>query len=147
MLTTLSLHVDSALICFLARQLNYTASSTSWNKESLSYQRTAVRARYPSYTFCFDLLRGGASSIAIQTKACLPRSPILPKPFLCGFRSSSRAPRQGTCTGGFVIVWLQDGTEAREAFVADIPAAINELWSQETRKSHSWNFRWSSMAF
>lgn len=42
------------------------------------------------------------------------------------------APFQGT--GGFVIVWLPDSPTSREAFVADIPSTVYDLWSPGEKK-------------
>ena len=37
-------------------------------------------------------------------------------------------------SGGFLIVWLQDGVQVREGFVADIPEGIYALWSPGDKK-------------
>ncbi len=42
------------------------------------------------------------------------------------------SPFQGT--GGFVIVWLSGDKQSREAFVADIPPQIHDMWTPGDKK-------------
>ena len=83
----------------------------------------------PSILTCFEVVQAVLQSKPRRVFHVLPSCP---NRFCVASDAALEAPRQGT--GGFAIVWLQDGTEAREAFVADIPAAIYELWSPGDKK-------------
>lgn len=52
--------------------------------------------------------------------------------FCAASDAALEAPGQGT--GGFLLIWYDQGVEIREAFVADIPPAIYALWEPGTKK-------------
>ena len=55
-----------------------------------------------------------------------------PLRFCIASDAALEAPLQGT--GGFVIVWLSPAHQTREAFVADIPREVYDLWSPGEKK-------------
>ena len=63
------------------------------------------------------------------------RFEIFPKPCLRFVGASDAAleqPKEGT--GGFCIVWFSPQSETREAFIADLPREVYDLWEPGDRK-------------
>eukprot|EP00434_Breviolum_minutum_P030739 symbB.v1.2.027186.t1/scaffold2768.1/size73204/2 len=61
--------------------------------------------------------------------------PVLPQPclrFCIASDAALEAPQAGT--GGLLAVWLNEGADLREAFVADIPAKIYQWWTPGDKK-------------
>ena len=77
---------------------------------------------------CFEVLEAIMSVRPQRTVDVLPASC---QRFCVASDAALEIPQQGS--GGFLIVWL-DAPERREAFVANIPAAIYSLWTPGDRK-------------
>ena len=69
---------------------------------------------------------------ATQPRRVLPVLPVPCERFVIASDAALESPRQGT--GGLLMVWADGFTERREAFVADIPIELYELWTPGDRK-------------
>ena len=78
---------------------------------------------------CFEVIEAVLQSRPRRLFQVLPSDP---QRFCIASDAALEAPRQGT--GGFVMVWFTPQGEHREAFVADIPDAIYNLWSPGDKK-------------
>eukprot|EP00434_Breviolum_minutum_P029334 symbB.v1.2.025947.t1/scaffold2554.1/size89898/9 len=78
---------------------------------------------------CFEVVEAVLQSRPKRLFQVLPSNP---QRFCIASDAALEAPRQGT--GGFVMVWFNLQEEHREAFVADIPDAIYDLWSPGDKK-------------
>ena len=78
---------------------------------------------------CFEVVEAVLQSRPKRLFQVLPSNP---QRFCIASDAALEAPRQGT--GGFVMDWFNLQEEHREAFVADIPDAIYDLWSPGDKK-------------
>jgi len=84
------------------------------------------RARPSPRRFCgnFDVIEAILRQFFIFPPSCLR--------FVGASDAALECPRQGT--GGFCIVWMDELGETREAFVADLPQVVYDLWEPGDRK-------------
>ena len=61
--------------------------------------------------------------------------------FFAASDAALEVPGEGT--GGFLIVWCDAQAELREGFVAQVPAALYQVWTPGDHKIASWSFPWS----
>ena len=78
---------------------------------------------------CFSVLE---ALIRARPKRLFHTLPSYPSRFCVASDAALETPGQGS--GGFLIVWFNELSQLREAFVADIPPAIYTLWSPGDRK-------------
>lgn len=83
----------------------------------------------PAIISSFEVLEAVVKSRPSRLFEVLPADPLR---FCIASDAALEAPLQGT--GGFVIVWLSPAHQTREAFVADIPREIYDLWSPGEKK-------------
>ena len=91
------------------------------------YESTA--ALTPAIQLCFQVLTA--------ILACRPVREFHLGPVSCDrfvVASDAALEKASGGSGGFLIVWLQDGVQVREGFVADIPEGIYALWSPGDKK-------------
>ena len=91
------------------------------------YESTA--ALTPAIQLCFQVLTA--------ILACRPVREFHLGPVACDrfvVASDAALEKASGGSGGFLIVWLQDGVQVREGFVADIPEGIYALWSPGDKK-------------
>ena len=83
----------------------------------------------PAILASFEVLEAVVKSRPLRLFEVTPSNPWR---FCVASDAALESPRQGT--GGFVIVWLSPSVQSREAFVADIPIQIYDLWSPGEKK-------------
>ena len=71
---------------------------------------------------CFQILQ---SVLSLQPRRQFPVLSLPHDRFCAASDAALESPGQGT--GGFLIVWFQNNTERREAFIADIPSSVYAL--------------------
>ena len=77
----------------------------------------------------FEVLEAVIKSRPSRAFEVLPATPLR---FCVASDAALEIPLQGT--GGFVIVWMSPSGQSREAFVADIPPQIYNLWTPGEKK-------------
>ena len=77
---------------------------------------------------CFEVLE---AIMSVRPQRTVDVLPAFCQRFCVASDAALETPQQGS--GGFLIVWL-DAPERREAFVANIPAALYSLWTPGDRK-------------
>ena len=83
----------------------------------------------PAVSLCFEVL----SAII----ACRPVREFHLRPLPCDrfvVASDAALEEKSGGSGGFLIVWLQGGSQLREGFVADIPDSLYDLWTPGDKK-------------
>ena len=83
----------------------------------------------PAILASFEVLEAVVKSRPLRLFEVTPSNPWR---FCVASDAALESPHQGT--GGFVIVWLSPSVQSREAFVADIPIQIYDLWSPGEKK-------------
>ena len=78
---------------------------------------------------CFDLLR---TTLAIKPSRQIEIWPHAGPRFLAASDAALESPCQGT--GGFLVVWHDDHSSQREAFVSIIPPLVYHLWEPGDKK-------------
>ena len=91
------------------------------------YEHTNVLTT--ALTTSFQILRSVIKAKPERPFAVFPQATLR---FCAASDAALEAPGQGT--GGFLLIWYDQGMEIREAFVADIPPAIYALWEPGTKK-------------
>lgn len=83
----------------------------------------------PEIEACFAVLE---AIIQTRPKRTFHLLPVWRDRFCIASDAALEVPGEGT--GGFLIVWLNQASSIREAFVADIPPSIYSLWTPGDRK-------------
>ena len=83
----------------------------------------------PPILASFEVLEAVVKSRPERLFEVVPTNPCR---FCVASDAALESPFQGT--GGFVIVWLSGDNQSREAFVADIPPQIYDMWTPGDKK-------------
>ena len=83
----------------------------------------------PEIDACFSVLE---ALVRARPRRLFHTLPACPSRFCVASDAALETPGHGS--GGFLIVWLTELSQLREAFVADIPPSIYTLWSPGDRK-------------
>lgn len=78
---------------------------------------------------CFQILK---SVLQFQPRRQFPVLGLPHHRFCAASDAALESPGQGT--GGFLIVWFRNQLEKREAFLADIPPEVYQLWTPGDKK-------------